>query len=654
MADRDGEPAAHRGLALPRELEPEAHPGGARAEDPHAERSDPLGAAPGKDLRVRHGARVEDRHPGRLGDQPREGQGAHPHHRPRIVRNEHPVDSQLLYATASGKVYSTTDDGLSWQLVVNESINAFAMNPLDSEHIIFNQGGGTVRSTHEPDWDGVIFETGFENQFPQILASVLDGEGRPTFFASDYFGLYRSRPSPIPPPEVTDAGETTDVLDRIDFSWTIPESAAGYAHFKMGIGTTPTNPDVVPMTKLESSGLDVPTSASFTGLSLEPGTTYYAMVRYVDRSSQWNEAGVSDGILAVEGYADLTVGDIDLIVSQPGTVDIVVDPGQAEVEEIQFTLGWDPVLVGFDQLSLGPAASDWTLTTGNETSSSIDVSITGGTALSAAGVILRLDLTALADGVSMLNPTGVIFDQGRVGPGTVSAGTCTIAPQPRLTIDPTFAGFCAVEGMPPGPQQEIQIGNSGAGEISWHAAAADSWVQLSAQSGTGNSILSIGADHGSLSAGGYTSSVTVEGDWALDSPQDISITLEVLTPPAIDGPNQICPGSTAQLNAPEGWASYLWSNGSTQPSILVSPDISTEYQVTVTSTAGCSATSPWHTVNVPERGDVDGDGDVDGADIDALLGGFFQHDTAGCFDVNADGGFDAEDLAAAIENFNFK
>jgi gliding motility-associated-like protein len=54
-----------------------------------------------------------------------------------------------------------------------------------------------------------------------------------------------------------------------------------------------------------------------------------------------------------------------------------------------------------------------------------------------------------------------------------------------------------------------------------------------------------------------------------------------------DVPNDtICQGDTATLTAPDGMQSYLWSNDSTTQSILVSPDVTTQYWVEVVTTDG--------------------------------------------------------------------
>jgi len=56
--------------------------------------------------------------------------------------------------------------------------------------------------------------------------------------------------------------------------------------------------------------------------------------------------------------------------------------------------------------------------------------------------------------------------------------------------------------------------------------------------------------------------------------------------PVITGPGSICPGSSAMLNAGSGFAVYLWSNGFTTQSIVVSSPGT--YTVTVTDVNGCT------------------------------------------------------------------
>ena len=69
---------------------------------------------------------------------------------------------------------------------------------------------------------------------------------------------------------------------------------------------------------------------------------------------------------------------------------------------------------------------------------------------------------------------------------------------------------------------------------------------------------------------------------------EVDITVNAL--PIADAGNnvQICPGDNASITA-TGGGTYLWSTTETTASITVTPSTDTEYFVTVTNTAGCSA-----------------------------------------------------------------
>ncbi|MBI3500900.1 MAG: gliding motility-associated C-terminal domain-containing protein [Bacteroidetes bacterium] len=67
-----------------------------------------------------------------------------------------------------------------------------------------------------------------------------------------------------------------------------------------------------------------------------------------------------------------------------------------------------------------------------------------------------------------------------------------------------------------------------------------------------------------------------------------SVTVNPLPSPTIFGNTTLCLGDAATLTA-TGGGNYLWNNGSTSASILVSPNSSTNYSLTVTNN-NCSAT----------------------------------------------------------------
>jgi uncharacterized repeat protein (TIGR01451 family) len=111
---------------------------------------------------------------------------------------------------------------------------------------------------------------------------------------------------------------------------------------------------------------------------------------------------------------------------------------------------------------------------------------------------------------------------------------------------------------------------------------------------TGSSYLwSNGATTQSInvtSAGAYSVTVTdAAGCSATSATTNVTVNpvpTATITP---SGPTTFCSGGSVTLTAPGGMAGYLWSNGATTPSIVVTS--SGSYTVTVTNASGCSDTS---------------------------------------------------------------
>ncbi len=119
---------------------------------------------------------------------------------------------------------------------------------------------------------------------------------------------------------------------------------------------------------------------------------------------------------------------------------------------------------------------------------------------------------------------------------------------------------------------------------------------LSANSGFVSYLWSDGSNTQTLTtgvAGSYI--VTVTDANGCTNTTSATVIVNPLPSPLISGPNSICDGDSSILDA-GNYSSYLWSTGSTMPSISISS--AGIYTVTVTDTNGCIGTSPNFTLTV--------------------------------------------------------
>lgn len=94
--------------------------------------------------------------------------------------------------------------------------------------------------------------------------------------------------------------------------------------------------------------------------------------------------------------------------------------------------------------------------------------------------------------------------------------------------------------------------------------------------------------------------VDVSDEWACTGADVHFLEALPLPEPVIAGPTDMCTGETVTLDAGAGWSSYDWNTGETNPTIAVSPTVTTAYWVTVMDALTCLGTSIEHVVAVDE------------------------------------------------------
>ncbi len=130
-------------------------------------------------------------------------------------------------------------------------------------------------------------------------------------------------------------------------------------------------------------------------------------------------------------------------------------------------------------------------------------------------------------------------------------------------------------------------------------------VACSAQWSLNGSVISgaTALTYSATLAGTYSYEVT-NADGMMSS-GSASLTVNPSPMPNISGTTAICAGSSTMLDAGAGFASYLWSDGSTMQTLSVST--AGTYDITVTDANGCSGTSSSTvTVNTPAALSISG------------------------------------------------
>ncbi|HLP46300.1 MAG TPA: leucine-rich repeat domain-containing protein [Candidatus Kapabacteria bacterium] len=99
--------------------------------------------------------------------------------------------------------------------------------------------------------------------------------------------------------------------------------------------------------------------------------------------------------------------------------------------------------------------------------------------------------------------------------------------EPKMHLSHTRLTFGALMSEGVTGAQTVLITNTGSGVLNWTASGNASWLSLSASSGTGDSVLSVSVDPGGLAVGSYTGTITITDPNALNSPQSVSVELQV-------------------------------------------------------------------------------------------------------------------------------
>jgi uncharacterized protein (TIGR03437 family) len=184
--------------------------------------------------------------------------------------------------------------------------------------------------------------------------------------------------------------------------------------------------------------------------------------------------------------------------------------------------------------SAGGGALNWTVQ-GSSASPWISVSPTAGSASVAANSSLQV--TANPAGLSPGVYTGTITVSGAGTSATVTVNLLVTPAAPTLLLSQAGLTFTGIAGGGVVPPQTFGVLNVGGGSMNWTATAttATSWLTLSPTSGTSvvsstsPPMVTVGADATNLIAGKYTAQIQISAPGATNTPQLVTVILNVLS-----------------------------------------------------------------------------------------------------------------------------
>jgi len=224
------------------------------------------------------------------------------------------------------------------------------------------------------------------------------------------------------------------------------------------------------------------------------------------------------------------------LTAEPGSLNFDVHAGAGNPSPASVRIG-----------NAGGGTVDWTAATDtNSRGKWLSAFPASGSASSASPAWLQVsvDASGLAPGVY----TGSVRIQSSAGGQSQSVGVTLLVSQVSQAILLSQSGlfFTGVEGGTTVPSQSFGVLNAGQGQMNWTAQASTlsggNWLSVTPADGRSDAgsllvpIIDVQVNAGGLKAGQYSGIVRIDAPGAKNSPQFVTIQLNVLPPGANPGP----------------------------------------------------------------------------------------------------------------------
>jgi hypothetical protein len=206
--------------------------------------------------------------------------------------------------------------------------------------------------------------------------------------------------------------------------------------------------------------------------------------------------------------------------------------------------------------------------------------------------VINLTSTGRDIYIAKLNQNGkLIFVRRANGNNDAASAAMTVDNAGNLFLTGGFKGNLSTN--PPAASTLTSLGDWDILFMKYAACSVTNSLQTISRC---NYYVSPSGNYTWTASGNYVDTIYNAG--GCDSIININLTILPFSAPVIVGDSLICQGETTALALSTSYASYIWSNGSTAPSITIGA--TGNYTVTVTAANGCSGAAGFHlTVSNP-------------------------------------------------------
>ena len=174
---------------------------------------------------------------------------------------------------------------------------------------------------------------------------------------------------------------------------------------------------------------------------------------------------------------------------------------------------------------------------------------------------ISLDPTNLAAGVYQGDVTVNAKDAAAADSQSTTISVTFLVQRPGLNVSPSTIEHSTNVNSNATWTENIQVSNSGTGQLTWTATKDRSWLSLNTTSGSGDGTVAVTINSSGLDGGVYHGQVDITSPGATGSPAHVAVTLTVFAPGLAVNPGSINDTVQSGATTPQSHTLHVTNSG---------------------------------------------------------------------------------------------